>query len=346
MRKLVFLMLILFMIALPVQAGELEAPRVPENARENMPEDPGNLLGSFSELFYKAAGKLRPDLQEACRVSLSAIAAVMLVSAVSSIEAPVARMSDLAGTAAVCLGLLKASHALITLGAETVISLSQYGKLLLPVMSGALAAQGGISSSAALYAGTAGFSALLSSLISRVLIPLTYLFLVFSLCSSALGQQQFQKLRDLVKSLISWCLKTTLSVFLAYMGLTGVISGTADAAAVKATRTAVSAAVPVVGSILSGASETMLVSIGMLKNAAGIYGIFAVIAIFLDPFLKILLHYWVLKLTGAVCSIFGNGRVSSLVGDFGTAMGLLLAMTGTACLLILIAAVCFMKGVG
>ena len=101
-----------------------------------------------------------------------------------------------------------------------------------------------------------------------------------------------------------------------------------------------------VGGILSDASEAVLVSAGTVKNAAGIYGMLAVIAIWIGPFLKIGLHYLLLKLTGAVCAIFGSKEMSGLVGDFSSAMGMLLAMTGSVCLMLMISLVCFMRGVG
>ena len=90
----------------------------------------------------------------------------------------------------------------------------------------------------------------------------------------------------------------------------------------------------------------MLVSAGVMKNAAGIYGILAVLAVFLEPFLRIGIHYLMLKATASVCAIFGSGRMTGLIEDFSSAMGLLLAMTGATCLLLLISTVCFMKGVG
>ena len=48
-------------------------------------------------------------------------------------------------------------------------------------------------------------------------------------------------------------------------------------------------------------------------------------------------------LVGAMLIAFG---IVKLIGDFSTAMGLLLAMTGSECLLLLISPVCFLKGVG
>ena len=130
------------------------------------------------------------------------------------------------------------------------------------------------------------------------------------------------------------------------MSITGVVSGTTDAAALKAAKMTISSVVPVVGGILSDASESVLVSAGLMKNAAGIYGILAILAVFLEPFLRIGAHYLILKLTAALCGVFGSKQMTELIGDFSSAMGLLLAMTGATCLLLLISTVCFMKGVG
>ena len=272
--------------------------------------------------------------------------AVMMVSLLQSFSGSVKTVANLVGATAIAAGLLLSANSLIRLGSQTVTEISEYGKLLLPVMTAAMAAQGGAASSTALYAGTAVFDSVLSSLISRMLGPMVYLFLALSAANGAIGENILGKLRDLVKNVVSWSLKTILTVFTTYMTVTGVVSGTTDAAALKATKVTISSVVPVVGGILSDASEAVLVSAGLMKNAAGIYGILAVLAVFLSPFLKIGVHYLILKLTAAVCGIFGEKGLTELIGDFSTAMGLLLAMTGSECLLLLISTVCFLKGVG
>ena len=53
-----------------------------------------------------------------------------------------------------------------------------------------------------------------------------------------------------------------------------------------------------------------------------------------------------LKATAAVCGIFGTKRSVGLVKDYSGAMGLLLAMTGACCFLLLVSLICFLKGVG
>ena len=343
MSKLILAVALIFALAIPASAVEFTAPQVPEKGAELMPEDTGSFAAGLMELLRDAVLGLRPDLKEASKVSLGVIAAVMMVSLLQSFSGSVKTVANLVGATAIAAGLLLSANSLIRLGSQTVTEISEYGKLLLPVMT---AAQGGAASSTALYAGTAVFDSVLSSLISRMLGPMVYLFLALSAANGAIGENILGKLRDLVKNVVSWSLKTILTVFTTYMTVTGVVSGTTDAAALKATKVTISSVVPVVGGILSDASEAVLVSAGLMKNAAGIYGILAVLAVFLSPFLKIGVHYLILKLTAAVCGIFGEKGLTELIGDFSTAMGLLLAMTGSECLLLLISTVCFLKGVG
>ena len=346
MKRILFCLVFLFSLALPAQGMEFTAPPAPDSAQEYMPENTGNFASGFWNLLLRAVGAVRPDIREASRVCAGLLASVLLISVVGSWSETIKKTARLIGTAAIGSTLLLSMNSMVTLGGETVAQMCEYGKLLIPVMAAALAAQGGSATSAALYSGTAAVIALISALVSRILLPMVYLFLGLAAANRVTGEDLLKRMKELVKWCVSWCLKTVLTLFTTYMGLTGVITGTADAAAVKAAKAAISTAVPVVGSILSGATETVLVSAALMKNAAGIYGILAVLAIAVEPFLRIGIQYGMLKLTAAVGSIFGAKEMTDFIGDFCDAMGLLLAMTGGVCLLMLISTVCFLKGVG
>lgn len=346
MRKVFLLVLLICFLGIPVSGLELSAPSVPDYAEDYMPPEPQNLQEGILAVIKQALLQIRPDLKEASRVCLAVVAAVMSVSLIRSFPGRSEKTTDLVGAVAISTVLLSAAGSLVNLGAETVRNVSEYGKLLLPVLTAALAAQGGVTTSAALYSGTAVFDALLSSLISKLLIPMVYLFLAVAAANSALGEEMLKKLRDSIKGLSVWLLKTILYIYTGFISITGVVSGPTDAAALKAAKLTISGMVPVVGGILSDASEAVLVSAGTVKNAIGLYGLFAVLAIWMEPFLKIGAHYLLLRLTGMICSIFGSKRSTDLIQDFATAMGLLLAMTGAVCLMLLISVICFMRGVG
>ena len=344
MKHVLMTLVLIMLMAVPVSALEVEAPAVPESAREFMPEAPESFGQGLMEVLRDALMKFHPNLKEGTSACLGILAAVLIVSVVKTLPGTPERAVDLAGTAAIGILLLHSANSMVNLAVETVTEISEYGKLLLPVMTTALAAQGGISASAALYAGTAVFDSILSSLISKLLTPMIYLFLALAVAAAAVGEEALNKLRDQLKGLMIWILKTLMYMFTGYISITGVVSGTTDAAALKAAKLTISGAVPVVVGILSDASEAVLVTAGTVKNAAGLYGLFAVLAIWLEPFLKIGAQYLLLKGTGLVCGMFGSKQHTGLVQDFCTAMGLLLGMTGSVCLLLLISLVCFLKG--
>lgn len=346
MSKFLFLLILICILVTPVSATEITAPVVPESGAEHMPDADSSFGDGLLEMLQSILSSIRPDLYEAASASLGIIAAVMIVSILQSFDGSIKFVADYAGAIVVAATLLLNANTMIRLGSETISELSEYGKLLFPVMTTAMAAQGGITSSAALYTGTAVFSTILSNLISNVMVPGVYLFLALATANSAMGEDLLKNIRDLLKQFISWILKILLTVFTTYISITGVVSGNTDAATLKATKVTISSFVPVVGGILSDASEAVLVSVGLAKNAAGIYGIFAILALFLDPFLRIGTHYLMLKAVSAICALFGSKRMCDLIGDFSTAMGLILGMTGTVCLLLLIGTICIMKGVG
>lgn len=344
--KRILVLILLICLSSPVSAAEITPPQVPQSGQALMPEETGDFGAGLWQLVRSAFSKIRPDLTEAAELCLGIGAVVLLISLMQNLPGSLEKATDLAGTVAIAAMLLSTTNSMVSLGTQTVRELSEYGKLLLPVMTSAMAAQGGLTGSAALYAGTALFDSVLASLVSNLLTPMVYIYLVLCAGNSALGEDVLKRMADFVKWLMVWCLKIVLYVFTGYMGITGVVSGTTDAATLKAAKLTISGVVPVVGGILSDASEAVLVGAGVVKNAAGIYGILAVLAVFILPFLRIGTHYLLLKATAAVCSVFGSKRMTELIGNFSTVMGLVLAMTGSVCLLLLISTVCFLKGVG
>ena len=89
----------------------------------------------------------------------------------------------------------------------------------------------------------------------------------------------------------------------------------------------------------------MLAGAAAVRSTAGVLGLLAILAITAAPFLKLGFQYLLLKLTAALCSVVGSETHTALTESFAQAMGLLLATTGTCCLIQLISTVCFMKGV-
>lgn len=332
------------LLAVPAAAAGISAPEVPEAGRGIMPGNTDSFGGALLELAGNGADLLEDELESAGGICGRILACSVLITLLPLLSEKLRSLAYLSGAVVLSSLMLGHTNSLIGYASRALREICEYGKLLCPVMTTALAAQGGITASAALYAGTTAFISLMSMLVSGVMIPMVYLYLLFSITHCGLGDAFLKKMGETVKTCLVWILKTLLIVFTTYMSITGVVSGNADAAALKAAKVTISSTVPVIGSILSDASESVLVSMGLVKNAAGIYGIVAVSAVFLGPFVKLGLQHLLLKATAAVCSLYADKHISELVEHFSVAMGLLLAMVASGCVLVLVSTVCFMKG--
>ena len=337
MRKILLILILAALLAVPVSA-ELAAPEVPEAGSRLMPEETKDFGQALGEMLRDLLPVLAPHFYAALVASGSLTAVCLLVSLVPGDGG---RTGNLVGVVAASALLLSSTGAMIRLGEQTVTDISEYQKLLLPAMTAALAAQGGATAAAALYAGSAAFNTLLSQWMVKLLIPVQYLFLAVSMAGNVLDSDFLKSLKDMLLR----CLKTLLSLFTAYLGITGVVAGSADAAAVKAAKAAFGTLVPVVGSVLAEASEAVLVGAGVLRGAMCIYGILAILAVFLEPFCQIGIQYLILKATAAFCGLFAPKAVTTVIGDFSEVMRMLLGMTGAICVLGLVSTVCFLKGV-
>lgn len=355
--RLLLVILVLLALCLPVFA-ETESglgietdsltDELPSEAAEQLTQD--MLTGGtdfwtgFRQLFFGALDDSRDSLQSGLRLC-AILLAILTLCAMARMHGALEGTTavTLAGALGLTAAVLTNLQSMVSLASETVRSVTDYSACLLPVLASAAAMSGGMTSATALYAGTVLFSQLLMQLISKLLIPAVFFYIAIATAEAALSSEMLSELRSFVGWLVSKSLRILMYIFLAYMSITGVISASADAAAVKATKAAVSGMVPVVGGILSDASDTLLASASILKNSVGVFGMLAVLAICLAPFLRVGVQYLLLKLTAAVGGAVGDKPLVQLVRHFSTAMGFLLGMCGACSLLLLISMVCFLK---
>lgn len=324
---------------------------IPDDALEIMPEisadGSADLWESVKETFFNALGKSGESLKSALRLCAILLTLVLLCSVA---QLPPTKNAvnaiSVAGSLGICAVFIGTANTMVTLATNTLQSVSDYSAFMLPVLASASAMSGGITSSSALYAGTVMFSELLMQLVSKLLIPALYFFLAICAAEAALASELLTEIREFIGWLISKSLRIIVYIFLGFLSITGVIGGAADAAAIRATKATLSGMVPVVGGIISDASETLLASASILKSSIGIFGLIVILAICLVPFFQIGIQYLMLKVTSAISGTIGLKPHVKLLKNFSSAMGYLLAMCGTCCFLLMISCVCFIKVVG
>lgn len=290
-------------------------------------------LGSLKEL----------GLREGVR-TLGMILAACLFCAVLEEHTKEKAAVSLVGALSVAAACSGSMHSMISLGIHTIQELYRYTSLLLPAMTTLMTASGNPSAAALSGFGIVLFDLLLS-LVSGLLVPLLYLFLVLTVAESAMDLQQLSQLRGFVKWLLVSAVKGIMWGYSGILSLTGLVSNTLDAQKLRSMRAAIAGMVPVVGNLVSEASGSLLSAASLLRTGTGLYGMLAVLGICLGPFFVIGLHYLLLKLAAALCGLFGKGSQTPLLERLSEAMGLVLALTGIACLLCLMILVLFIRTV-
>lgn len=357
MRKWFLILIILFILFL--LTGAVCAEEVigieTDTLTEGLDGEVAELLPEFSSdgrvdfweslktVFFGSLTSVRDGYRSALRLCAVLLAVATLCAIASTARQNPVDAATIAGALALTVAVLSTFSAMIGLATQTVQDIAAYGACFLPVMASCTMMSGGVTSASSLYAGTVLFSELLMQLISKLLVPAVMVYLLLAMAEAALSNQMLSEIRELVGWLISKTLRVLMYIFIGYISVTGVLSGSSDAATLKATKAAISGMIPVVGSIVSDASESLIASATMLKSAVGIFGMLAVIAISLVPFLTVGTHYLMLKVTAAVSGTVGLKPHVKLLKNFSTAMGYLLAMCGTCALLLLISTVCFLK---
>lgn len=305
----------------------------------------------LERLLERAVEHLPGVLRKGLSSAVSLLVIVILCAMAEGLRAAGGERNGLnvcvmAGALAITAVSANEMSAMMGLGRSTIDRMQGFSQVLLPIAAACTAATGAPAAAAVRQVATALFSSVLLTLIDRLLVPLVYAYVVACTAHAAVGNPGLDKVAQVLKWVVNRALSALLVLFVTYLTVSGAIAGTTDAAALKAAKMAISTAVPVVGSIISNAAETILVGAGLLKNAVGVFGMLAVLGICIVPFLQLGAQYLSYKFCGALAATLADSRLSKLIDSVGTAFALMLGMTGASALLLLVSMVSGLAGGG
>ena len=301
---------------------------------------------ALRRLGEAAKDRLFSALRRGAKSAAAMLAVALLCAAGESFaEERTADYIGLGGALGVCAAAAGDMTSFIGLGTETLHSLSDFSKALLPCMAAAGAASGLPGAAAARYAATALFFDLLLTLAGRVIMPVVYAYIALCAAKAALGGDTLSGAVSLLKWLSGALITALMLAFTLWLSLSGVVSGAADAAAVKLAKTAISTALPVVGGIVSDAASAVVSGAKLLRSAVGAFGLLAVAAVCLAPFLTLGAQYLAYKAAAGLASVTAGRRLSGLIGDLGAAFGMTLGLVGAGALMLFFSLIGAMRAV-
>lgn len=332
-------------LLLCVSASALELPSeldgtVPRELIDSAEAGDDLLLRGGQYLF----SHFRAALQDAVANSLRGAMALMLLSLLCGlVESTAESVGETPARYAGYLGVLSAAalsagdlSALIGLGVETMDELSTMAKLLLPTIAAAMAGGGCVGSASVWQVGALMLSDIFLSLMRDVLVPVLYCMIGTAAAGALLEQSRLSLLSKGIGKLLSWGLSAILIVFTAFLSVSNLLAGSADRLAVKVGKTVISGSVPVVGGILSDATEAVAATALTLRGTLGVLGVFSVLALCLVPLLRMAVQYLFYQLAAFFSGMVGSQSLSKFLEQLSSAFSLMLAMTAGGAFLLLV----------
>ena len=228
---------------------------------------------------------------------------------------------------------------------EAIYRLSDYSKAALPVVFTAAASSGAAASAAARYAAVSFALDVLMSPAQRCILPLIHAYLALTLASALFPNSMLKAASRFVRWAAGILMTGTSLVFTAYIGITGAISGAVNTAAVKATKTLISTALPVVGGMISDVSGMVLSAAGIVRTCAGAFGLIAVCAVCLGPFVLLTAKMLLFKGVSILADSVPCGRLPALFSGVADAAAMLMGMLGCCSIMLFLSFTLAMKAV-
>ncbi|MDD6024276.1 MAG: hypothetical protein PUC06_08595 [Oscillospiraceae bacterium] len=362
MRKLLLTALFILLLGCPVLGLEAEGTEADWGTaamEQALPRDARELLGDYGSMetaelsggvgavlsgaMEQSGDAIRGAVGLCCQLLAVALLAGTLRGFGGGKAMEAMELVSVLAVGALCMGQVSGGF---TRAAETVASMSAFSGFLFAVLASATAATGAVGTATGLYGITMAVCGILSRGLETLFLPGISCYAALMVANFAVGDDSLKLAADGLKQILTSILKAVVIGFTAYLSLTGVIRGSADAAAIRAAKLTISTAIPVVGSIVADASETLLVSAGLIRSGAGVFGLLGTLAVAIVPFLETGISYLSMKLSAAIAGALGEKQVSGLIAAMAGAMGLVTAVTGVCALLIMIGCVCFMRTTG
>lgn len=212
-------------------------------------------------------------------------------------------------------GLLTASYMAVAASAREVLkSLLEFMKVMVPVYSMSIVFCGGTGSSAYFYQAVMSLITLVDYALLNFVIPLINMYMMAMFANFLTEDDALTKLAELIATAVNWMLKTAMALVIGIGTIKSLISPAVDH--VKSTAVLKWAqAIPGIGGLFQGVTETVLGAASLIKNAVGAAGVIAIIVILAVPLVKLLVYVFLYKAGCAIISPVADKRLTASVSS-------------------------------
>jgi len=215
---------------------------------------------------------------------------------------------------------IKAFQLAVTAGTKAVDAMMSLMYALLPLLTTALAAVGGMTSAAVMHPIFIAAVGLMGMLVQKVVFPLLQVTVALGIAGNLFPDFPVKRLAGLVERTAGLLLGTAFVAFTAVVAARGMLAPVADGVTMRAAKYLGGKIVPILGNTFSQALEVAVGGSLLIKNGLGVLGLSAIILIAAFPLIKILALVFIYRIVTAVIEPISDSRLVAAMASCGSVL--------------------------
>ncbi len=282
-------------------------------------------------LFSEIGGMAQENAQGPLQAAASVIAVMLLCALCNGMklslgEKQLGGVIGMVGALCVCTTVVGPVVACIEHAAQVVQAAAGFLLACVPVLAGIMLAAGQPVSAGSYNLLMMAVGNVISILSASILVPCLNIFLALSIVSAISPGVNLSGICNAFHKVVKWVLGFCMTVFAGLLTVHSIVASSMDETTAKAAKFVVSSFVPVVGSALGDALQTVTGCVKLLKSGVGAFGLLAGALIFLPVILQCLLWMVTLNVCAGAGDVFELKEITSLLRAIAKAVELILAI--------------------
>lgn len=221
------------------------------------------------------------------------------------------------------------------LAENTVRNVLDFVKVLMPTYFMAVTVSNGATTSILFYEFSLAAITLVNTVLIYFVLPLIHVYLIVLLADNLAKEDRLSKLAKTLGTIIKWGLRSLIVLILGINAIQSLIAPVSDGVK-RSILVKMGGAIPGVGNLLSGVTETVLGASILLKNAIGVAGLVAIVIIVALPILRLVIYYFIYRTCESVVQPVSDKRIMKCIGACSDAVSMLLQVVIVTAILFII----------
>jgi len=209
---------------------------------------------------------------------------------------------------------------------DAIRNTSKFMLSFIPILSVVTFMSGGTLSSAITSGMLVFIAQCVSFAFSYIVIPFMGVYLGITFVSSVCPFDTISEISESVKKITIWTLSLISTVFIGVLGIQTTINSQADSIGLKTVKFIIGTAIPIAGSSLAEATNTVYTSMSLMRSTVGIYGIIAISVMVIPIIIEILVWKAIFLITEFLSKILTLSKTASIIKSLSNAFSQLLTI--------------------